>query len=535
MGYAENRGTGANAYWRGRYKDGATGRYATVSHPDGSVIKFASKKQAEREATARETEQAQQARAAAAGKAAGRMTFAAYVATWYSALRLDEDTLATYRWIIEYHLLPHFGALTSDAGTVKMLDEITAGDVSDWEDQQRAAGYAPRGVSNRRTLLSMILGDAAADPKVSLAANVAAHRRGRGRRAEPVVPDDEDDEDDEEDDDSGAVITDPLGALLIAERASLLSGRDDEFVAIVLAYYTGLRWGELVGLEARFVKQDRVRVRWVLRERGGIFCRKRPKFGKVRWADIPDWLYGLVAAHIERTRPQPCPCHGRTYVFTGLGRARAGRKHVTAADVAAKAGVSQATVSASFHRPATVAGPTRTRIGRAADELGYSPLRNAAPRSPHWYRSGFGQWVWHPATSGQYPRRAPYPRRPVPIIAEPWPGIPARGRGNLQRGTARWEPVAEGMRPHDLRHSHKSVMAQEGEPEIMSHDRLGHKMAGIAGVYSHPTQAMRDRLMTDLTRLWQQSLRERAALNPRSPVPVLDALLAAFFSQDSPR
>lgn len=534
MGYAERRGTGNSAYWRGRYKT-APGKYATVQHDDGTVIKFTAKKEAERAATAKETEQAQQSRAIAAGNAAGRMTFAAYAPVWFSALRLEDDTLDTYRWILESHLLPWFGALKNAQGAVKMLDEITAGDVSDWEDAQRAHGFKPVGISNRRTLLSMILGDAAADPKIMLAANVATHRKGRGRRAAPVLPDDDDEEDDDEDDSTGAVITTPLGILLIAERAALLSGRDDEFVAIILAYYTGLRWSELAGLEARFVRPDRVRVRWVLRERCGRFYRKRPKFGKTRAADIPGWLHALVAGHLDRTQPVPCACHGRVYVFSGLGQARGARQKVTVAEVAAAAGVSQATVSAYYNKPGTVAERTRAKIEAAAEATGYTRARDGSARSPHWYRSGFGQWVWHPAVSGWYPPKAPHPRRPVPVVADPWPGIPARGRGNMARGTARWEPIAEGMTPHGMRHSHKSEMAGRRVAEIMSHDRLGHKMAGIAGVYSHPTQAMRDELMAELTACWEESLRERAALCGRSPVPVLDTLLAAFFSQDSPR
>lgn len=44
------------------------------------------------------------------------------------------------------------------------------------------------------------------------------------------------------------VVTDALGILLTAERTSLPSSRDDAFVAVVLKGYTGMRWGEVVGL-----------------------------------------------------------------------------------------------------------------------------------------------------------------------------------------------------------------------------------------------------------------------------------------------
>jgi hypothetical protein len=61
-------------------------------------------------------------------------------------------------------------------------------------------------------------------------------------------------------------ITTALGILLIAERAALLSGRDDEFVAVVTLGFTGIRWGELVGLEATFVRPAGIRVEWQLCE-----------------------------------------------------------------------------------------------------------------------------------------------------------------------------------------------------------------------------------------------------------------------------
>jgi hypothetical protein len=58
-------------------------------------------------------------------------------------------------------------------------------------------------------------------------------------------------------------ITTALGLLLIAERAALLSARDDEFVAMGFA---GIRWGDLVGLEIPYVRPAAVRVEWQLYE-----------------------------------------------------------------------------------------------------------------------------------------------------------------------------------------------------------------------------------------------------------------------------
>jgi hypothetical protein len=74
-------------------------------------------------------------------------------------------------------------------------------------------------------------------------------RRGRGKRAGRSL-----------DRGPGKAATSPLGALLIAERAALLSRRDDEFVVCLLLAYTGMRWGEIVGLETEFVRPGSIRI-----------------------------------------------------------------------------------------------------------------------------------------------------------------------------------------------------------------------------------------------------------------------------------
>lgn len=90
-----------------------------------------------------------------------------------------------------------------------------------------------------------------------------------------------------------------------------------------------------------------------------------------------------------------------------------------------------------------------------------------------------------------------------------------------------WLPIEADLTPHGLRHSHKSLMVELRTPEVLSHERLGHVLGGIGGVYSHTTPAMRAELCADLTRCWEEALDARAAMCPRSPVAVLDTLLEA--------
>jgi integrase len=320
--------------------------------------------------------------------------------------------------------------------------------------------------------------------------------------------------------------------ILLAERASLLSGRDDEFVAVVTKGVTGMRWGELVGLETEYVKPGKIQVEWQLYELDtGTFERCAPKDDSYRTVDAPDFLTRLVQEHINRTGPKPCTCHGRTYVFRGHrpanGASRApGAKLV---DVARAAGVSTGTVSSVLNRPETVTVGTREKVTAAIVDLGYVRGGQAPGElAAHWRRSGFATWIFQPAATGWYPRSAPSPARPVPVLGEPCPGIPARGRGAASRATACWMPLAEGLVPHGLRHSHKTEMDEMGIPPSLKDQRMGHLDGSVSARYSHITLAMRKALCDGLTERWTEALRARKALTPGSPVAVLDRLLRAL-------
>jgi hypothetical protein len=69
-------------------------------------------------------------------------------------------------------------------------------------------------------------------------------------------------------------------------------------------------------------------------------------------------------------------------------------------------------------------------------------------------------------------------------------------------------------------------MAEDGIPEILAEQRLGHEVPGMRGLYAHASDRMRDELKVALQGRWEDALRARAAVCPHSPVPLLDALLA---------
>jgi integrase len=390
--------------------------------------------------------------------------------------------------------------------------------VNVWEKKELAGGYAPSSVRSWRLRLHLILADAVEEGLIDV--NPATKRRGRGKRtgrSRHRSPEKK--------------ITSPLGVLLIAERAALLSGRDDEFVAIVLMGFTGLRWGEVTGLETRYVRERELRVDWQLYELDTAELRRcPPKDDSHRTIDLPDWLSGLLMDHITRTRPRPCACHGFTYVFSGHGAVRGVDRQQGAklVDVARRAGVSTGTVSNVLNRPESVPEPTRVKVVTAMGELGY--IRGGTPRelAAHWRRSNFGLRLFQPAVTGWYHRRGSRAAHPVPLLADPWPGIPVRGRNAAGRAEACWLPIASGLTPHGLRHTHKTIMEELGTPPKLMDERMGHEDGSIQARYSHITAEMRRRLMDGLTERWEEALTQRRAFDESSPVGALDKCLRRY-------
>jgi integrase len=59
------------------------------------------------------------------------------------------------------------------------------------------------------------------------------------------------------------------------------------------------------------------------------------------------------------------------------------------------------------------------------------------------------------------------------------------------------------MHFHDLRHTHKTWLIEDGIPEIAQARRLGHRLGGVRGIYSHVTPVMQQRLVEALQRRWE--------------------------------
>lgn len=466
MGYAEKRGSATNPYYLARFSDGC-GKWPTVKDELGFVVRYAKSRDAKK--AANDAEADVRAKRYKSAPVAGE-TFGQYVRTWFGKQQLGKRTTGNYRTTIETQLLPMFEHVP--------LTDIDRDRVTGWEQQLAADGYKPETVRTYRGVLSVILSDAVEAGKID--ANPAMKPRNRGKRTgkarhrqaeKPVV--------------------DPLSALLVAERAAIMAGRDDEFILVVTKAWTGARWGELVGLERRYVRKGTLHIEWQLEELDdGTWDRCPPKEDSRRTVDLPPFLVSLLNRQVRASqtdRVAVCGCYrperdtdphpGGVYVFTGR--------------------------------------TTRRREGKTLVDY----------TAPHWRRSGFESMVFKPAAEGWYPRKAPLPRRPVPLTAEPWPGLPVRGRNYVERSETCWVPICNGLTPHLLRHSHKTWMVEDHVPESLSHDRLGHELGGVGARYTHITDVMRARLVEALTVRWESALDARLRLHPTSPVGVLNDLL----------
>jgi integrase len=62
--------------------------------------------------------------------------------------------------------------------------------------------------------------------------------------------------------------------------------------------------------------------------------------------------------------------------------------------------------------------------------------------------------------------------------------------------------VVAGMHFHDLRHTHKTWLIEDDIPEVAQAKRLGHRLPGVRGIYSHVTPAMTQRIVDALEQRW---------------------------------
>lgn len=199
---------------------------------------------------------------------AGMTTVSEWIDRWLPIQDVGIGTQDSREYLIRRFIRPTWGS--------SPLNALSTEGITNWENGLPArAGISRRTARDARGLLCTILGDAAAHKPPLIPYNPALRPCDRGRRTGRRL-------------ERGAqrAWATPLEVLLTAERAALLSGRDDDFTMILTIAYTGLRWGETIGLEHGYLHADQLHVEWQLREIRGTFYRLPPKDDSYR---SPHW------------------------------------------------------------------------------------------------------------------------------------------------------------------------------------------------------------------------------------------------------
>jgi integrase len=87
-------------------------------------------------------------------------------------------------------------------------------------------------------------------------------------------------------------------------------------------------------------------------------------------------------------------------------------------------------------------------------------------------------------------------------------GFPRYGRDGRILEPAK-PPICLGLRFHDLRHTHKTMLIELDVPEVLQDERLGHHPPGMRTVYAHTTPAMRTTMIAGLEMLWLEVSKRR--------------------------
>lgn len=528
MGWSEKRGK----FWRARWRDPA-GKTQSMS---GFLTEKASDRYwQDKEAEVRANRYVD--------PKAGQILFEDWVNLWFPTQDLELSTLENRRYHLEMWALPAFEG-RSLAAIASAPEEVDAWELSvAKETSQRTARDA------RSTLATCL--QAAVPHRIQI--NPAIRKRATGKKATRRIARKQS---------RHTPWATPLEVFLVAERASVLSGRDDEFVELISIAYTGMRWSESCGLHPDLLHEGSWDVHWKLYELNGKFYRQYPKDGSMRTVDTPPFLDALVGTHLERMGSTRCACDpgtpdpfcaGGAYTFLGAGRTHARRSDFSRRFFRPAADGRYPEQRGQRPRPATpvlvdassswpgVAVPARV-AGDVFEVPGSRGVQRRPERLPVNSRSKRDALIGYAVDQGMTLEAAEALTREQLldrfVRASYLPEDPAWG--------AMWLPVKPGLTPHGLRRSHETWMAEDRIADVLRDDRMGHigedddpeAKRTMRDRYTKISDTMRGELVDALQKRWEQSLVERVALEEvwhqegseaaQSPVRIVNELLEPY-------
>lgn len=334
------------------------------------------------------------------------------------APRLEPNTLAKYRSHLDTHLLPQWSAWPM-IGIFNNYIEIEKW-VSELHDD-----YADSTVSSVFATFSAMMN--AAVRARCIPANPCSGIRVTSGEFE-----------------SDRLVSSPVQALRAAMRLYTTAGPSG-FALCVMDFYTGARWGELVGQQRHEYDREHqaIGIQQPLKEVGGELFKGGRRLGSE----------GHVNDESSRTSPNTARSTKRKK--KGRTKSPAGTRWVSLPPSVA---VIYESVMDAHSNPFVFCSPDG------------NPLR----------RSNFRQRHWRPA----------------------WDGI----EPDDPRAQDHAPAILSGFSFHEGRHSHNTWMIEDGVPEVARRARLGQKMKGIARVYDHVTPAMTEHLLQTLQNRWDESV-----------------------------
>jgi integrase len=224
--------------------------------------------------------------------------------------------------------------------------------------------------------------------------------------------------------------------------------RPEEALIVRIAYRTGMRWSEVSAMRRRYLHVDPGD--GIVE--GGGYCVINPRIGAV---------HEDVHSHRYFGPPKSGP-EGRIEPGFDPGRMMDLPPFLTE--------MIRAHLASLTERPLAPEATEEEQAAWTANHDLLFPNRTGLPRQ---YDNWNGKW-----------------RR----MCDGWEATPRKAAG---------EPIIRGLRLHDCKHTHASIMDDLGIHTVMRDYRLGHATPGTRGVYSHPTLQMRLALVNGLQRVWE--------------------------------
>ncbi|MBR7827941.1 tyrosine-type recombinase/integrase [Actinospica sp. MGRD01-02] len=278
MAYVERCGR----VWRGRW-------LLADGHRYGSRSGFATRREAKRFADAREVGERALAEALVEERETAvepLVTVGAWWERWFPVQDLAPSTLETYAQQYRHHIAPRFGEVP--------VELVTGLDLAGFSRDLRRGGLSPSSVTVTMSVLRDLLGDAAAEGVIPAAPKMPG--RGRSRRAPVSVR---------------------PGRVLDLETVLRVCARlPGQFaLMVVVGAFTGMRWGEVCAMRCVFLHLPQTgdapsgagSAWYEVHARVGavhedVHARRYfgpPKGGRGRVVDLPPFLAGLLARHVQ--------------------------------------------------------------------------------------------------------------------------------------------------------------------------------------------------------------------------------------------